>query len=372
MPKTFTSEKAVPSRELPLAAAPRKAATIADVARAAGVAKSTASTALNGKGRMSPATRRAILSVARRLGFEANPHAQHLSSGRSDDTIGLFSLDLDMDVGTRKIKIIHRLLVAEGFNVPVYSLSTTDSTTEHGDDRQQTALMNSLRRQRPRAIVCANEALLPATLNELRRYADEGGHVVCYDLDTGSPHDCVVFDREANTYCAARHLLELGHRELGLYIGGPDRPRQPRRLGFERALQEFGVRPRHDWLFSGGVYEIGGAMAAERFLALKDRPTAMCIVNDYAALAFVARLHRAGVRVPEDVSIVSHDDAPIAEFAQVPLTTVAHPVDAIARAVADLLLSRLSNSYSGPPRRLFLRGDLVLRESSAPPRRSSN
>ena len=85
-------------------------------------------------------------------------------------------------------------------------------------------------------------------------------------------------------------------------------------LGFARALGEFGVPVRDEWFFRNSNYELGGAEMALRFLTLPERPSAVCIVNDYVALAFTVEIMRAGLRVPQDVSIISHDNQPIASY----------------------------------------------------------
>jgi LacI family purine nucleotide synthesis repressor len=103
---------------------------------------------------------------------------------------------------------------------------------------------------------------------------------------------------------------------------------------------------------------------ARRFLQMKKRPTALSIVNDHVSLAFVVELGRAGVRVPEDVSVVSHDDRLIASYCSVPLTCVSQPVEAIAHAVCEMLLERLAAS-TAPPRAITFKGELVQRQSVA-------
>jgi DNA-binding LacI/PurR family transcriptional regulator len=105
---------------------------------------------------------------------------------------------------------------------------------------------------------------------------------------------------------------------------------------------------------------------ASYFLSLKNKPTAVCIVNDYAALAFISEVQRAGVRVPDDVSVVGHDDRPIARYCNVPLTSVSHPVAEIAENVVNVLLDRLNGDCDAPYRTVTVRGGLVIRESSAP------
>lgn len=101
-----------------------KSPTIEDVARVAGTALSTASLALNGRARVAPATRQAVLEAAEQLGYEGNYYAQRLK-GRCANLVGLLSLNLDVGVGTAKLKIIQRLLSTQGYDVPIYSYGSS-------------------------------------------------------------------------------------------------------------------------------------------------------------------------------------------------------------------------------------------------------
>lgn len=104
---------------------------------------------------------------------------------------------------------------------------------------------------------------------------------------------------------------------------------------------------------------------AEAFLAWPEKPTALCIVNDVSASAFVTVLARNGLRVPDDVSVVGFDDAPAARYALVPLTTVSYPLETIGRHVVEFTRSRLKG-YAGPPRKVAVQSELIIRNSSAP------
>jgi len=354
----------------------KKRVTIGDVARAAGISKSTASRALNSKGSMTPQTRAAVRRVAHRLGFEANAHAQCLANGRGENTIGFFSPELDLSVGTRKMQDIQHLLGERGYIVPIHAFGYRQPYAQINQAR----LLADLRRQRPRALVCNNSNLRdPAARAELLRYCDEGGLAVCYDWPLEVPCDMVVFDREDATYCATRHLLELGHRRLGFFINatygaeGPDGT-EPHRAGFLRALREWKVEPREEWIFPTTTFmqvEKGGVELAAQFLSLRERPTGMCIVNDAAALTFMGEVGRAGLRVPRDVSVVGHDNTVMARHGPYLLSSVSHPVLPIARSVVEMLDSRLSGQCDGPPRKEALRGELIVRDSTAPPASSS-
>lgn len=340
------------------------AVTMADVARAVGVTKMTVSFALNGTGRVSAEKRQVIVEAARRLGFESNPHALSLSHGRAHNTIGLFTLWLDFGVGTQKIQLIQSILNQRGFDVPIHGIGLHDSHKEE----VQAAALASVRRQKPRALVCFTQRLHPKALLELRRYQDEGGVLVAYDYPVDLDCDAVLFDREDNTYQAARHLMELGHRRIGYGDHGFVRRDGPRVRGFRRAVQEFGGEWRESWLLEGRDlrdYAEGGQILAAQYLNLKERPSGLCIINDYAALVVMAELQRAGVACPQQVSIAGHDDHALSRFAPVPLTTASHPSAAIAHQVAQLLLSRLDGEYDGPPRQVTVQGELIVRLSTA-------
>lgn len=350
--------------------------TLGDVARAAGISKATASLALNGKECIAPETRRLVRETADRLGYEANVLAQNWSRGGCRTTVAFFVSGLDLGVRTQKLQRIQAKVARRGFDVPVY----VNGVPGQGESSDQAALMSTIRRQRPRAILCnvdthtppeasAADSFLPRTLAEMRRYIDEGGILVCYDSPVPLECDQVVFDREDNTYRGTRYLLEQGHRDIGFCLHGFFDPLGPRLHGFRRAMDEFGAPVRPEWLFFERGYEEAGGRLAEKVLALAERPTAMCVVNDVVASAFINMVRRAGLRVPEDVSVVGHDDSRAAAFCAVPLTSVSHPVDAIAEAVTDLLFRRIEGEgfAEAPARTLVLQGEVAVRESAAPP-----
>jgi DNA-binding LacI/PurR family transcriptional regulator len=342
-----------------------RTATIQDVARAAGVSKMTVSFALNGTGRISEQTKQAVLQAAAELNFRPNPHAKNLSHGRCGRMIGLFSLGLNLGAGIRKTQCIQRAFMEKGYEVPLHGYSF------YGFDEKgtlQLEMMRQLCAQRPLAVVCNTSALKSSAMAELRRYQEDGGFVVVYDEPAEGPFDQVLFDRAENTASAVRHLVELGHTDI--VLAGCNQHRNPlsRYEGFHRTLLEFGLTEREECLFLDlPPYEEGGAELARRFLAMPNRPTALCIVNDYIASTFVLEVQRAGLQVPRDVSVVSLDNLDAARYAAVPLTAASQPIDAISEAVVELLMSRVEGRYSGESRRIVIQGDLVIRESTAPP-----
>ena len=348
-------------------ALPRKSATMQDVARAVGVSPMTVSYALSGKRKISEETKTAILAAARELHFEPNTVAQRLRKGRCDKTIGFFSLDVDLSSRTRQSQIIQAQLNDLGFSVPVYAYGYKGREVLEN----QLELINTLISGRPRAIVFNTSGVQQPVFERLQDFVDEGGVAVCYGYTHAAPVGCdqVVYAEAETFYLATRHLLQRGHRDVGFFNVGHRVPGGDMMREAARALAEFGLTAREDWLFPNDgtlTYEEDGELLAQRFLTLKQRPTAMVMANDYAAVAFMATLAQGGVRVPADVSVVGHNNDSIAPFGIVPLTTISNPIQEIAARVVELLTARLDENNSQAPRQQFVRGQLIERASVAP------
>jgi DNA-binding LacI/PurR family transcriptional regulator len=347
-----------------------KAPTIHDVAAALGMHKSTVSLALSGKGNVSAATRQKIVSVAREMGYEPNPLAQRLARGVSKSLVCLCSGILDLGLTTQKILLIQKSLTKHGLEVPIYTFA---DPVMH-DGLSQAAQVRQVCRQQPRAIICAGQMLGNAVFRELEAYMREGGIVVSYDMPVPLACDQVVFDREDNAYQTARYLIQYGHRDIGIGLSNLNRasldeelsPQALRLRGFRRALSEANLTIRDEWLFLNPTYEHGGIEMARQFLHLTQRPTGLCIVNDYVALAFMVEVMRQGVRVPEDVSLVGHDNQLVASLCPVPLSSSTQPVEEISQAVSQMLLDRLGGDTSDP-RTLIIKSSLVERKSVTAP-----
>ena len=342
---------------------------IHDVAAALGMHKSTVSLALSGKGNVSKKTCARVLEVATQMGYEPHPLAQRLANGVHNSLVCLCSGGLDVGLTTEKILRIQHGLSQSGFEVPIYTFAEWSDPC----GPSQAIQVRNLCRQQPRAIVCAAQALNPIVFEELARYQNHDGLVVSYDIEVPILCDQIVFDREDNAYRGARHLIDEGHRNLGFAMSMGARwpssdaslPQNQRIAGFRRALDEAGLPWREEWMFRHGTYETGGAQLAAQFLACSPRPTALCIVNDYVALAFMVEMARHGVRVPDDVSVMGHDNQAVAAYCPVPLSSISQPVGEIAAAVVERLNARLKGATDAP-QKIVVRGEFIERSSVAP------
>jgi DNA-binding LacI/PurR family transcriptional regulator len=228
-------------------------------------------------------------------------------------------------------------------------------------------------RQNPQAILFPHTGLEPSVFSILEQYVEGGGILVCWTHARPVPGqqqltaDQVLYDTEEETYLQARHLIELGHRKLGLYPHSKDIGITDRVLGFQRALLESNIELRWDWIEGDSGYEYAGIKHAEHFLALRERPTGVCIINDNAAAAFVHAVMRAGLQVPRDVSVIGCDDMPAARAAQVPLTTMHRPVKELSSTIVEMFCERLNGTIQGPPVLREVKTKLIMRNSTAAP-----
>jgi LacI family transcriptional regulator len=338
----------------------KRKVTIDDVAKKVGVGKTTVSSVLSGRGRVSPQRRAAILAAMVELGYEANYYAQRLKGGR-DNVIGIFSTSLDLGVSTQQAQFLQFRIGERGYEVPLYALtrSTPDS------EKYELDLATTLRRQKPLALICDGSSLRNLARDELQRFQEEGGVAVCYGRAVELDCDQVIFDEVDHTYQSIRYLLEQGHRDIAFSQHGDVYAHDLRADGLLRALGEWGLPLRCERLWAAYPYEAAGAQLADKFLQMKQRPSAISIINDVAASSFINHLLRAGLRVPHDVSVIGHDNTLAAEHCVVPLTTVSHPIEKIGLQVVEFLFERLQGHYSGPARRCVIRGELVVRDSVA-------
>jgi DNA-binding LacI/PurR family transcriptional regulator len=342
------------------------ATTLRDLAQHLQLSVTTVSDALKEHpvGYVAPQTRERVRAAARQFGYQPNVHARRLVKCRAEGVVGIFSATLPpVGPGMLKIRALQDHLIAYGYEVPlmVGSLRAPHRSAE---------LMAALCRERPAALVWLFAREVEADLAEqAQRYVREGGILVTMDHSTDLPGDQVVFDRAGNTYLAVHHLLSLGHRQIGLFLGADNWPESPRADGVRRACREWDVDPGRLHLFElpGMSDYANGERLAGEFLRRNPRPTAMTILNDQTAAAFMARVMAAGVRIPEELSVVGHDNQPWGAYLAVPLTTVTHPLELLAEAAARMLHERLSGQETGQPRRLVITSDLVRRASTAPP-----
>ncbi|HEY8446964.1 MAG TPA: LacI family DNA-binding transcriptional regulator [Thermomicrobiales bacterium] len=331
-------------------------ATIKEVAARAGVSPGTVSHTLNGTRRVDPETRARVLAAARELGYRPNGLARGLRR-RESRAIGLLVPDNSNPVFADIARGIEDAVYEEGYNV----ILCNSDQSEEKEDRYLDALLS----KRVDGLILASGSSRP---DVIRRVIEAGVPlVVIPGVLTDFPADHVLGDDVTGGRIAAKYLLDLGHRRIG-YIAGPrvGTVSSGRAEGFREVLAEAGVALPEDAIV-GGDFRVGGGEAAMAELLRRDLGlTAVFAANDLMAIGAIKLLRRAGIRVPEDISIIGLDGIWIGEVISPALTTVAQPIAEAARVSTRLLFERMRQPDL-PPRRILLSPTLIERESCAPP-----
>ena len=188
---------------------------------------------------------------------------------------------------------------------------------------------------------------------QLTRYID--------DLDA----DRVVSDNRGGVLAAARYVLGLGHRRIGLIRGpGNTSTQRDRLIGLNEALAEFGLVLEPRFVKQGGFTHQSGYQFASELLSMPERPTVIFCANDVVAFGALDAARALGVKVPADVSIVGFDDIPMAAWEAFQLTTVQQPAAEMARSAARMLAERIESVEDiGPGRTQIFLANLVKRET---------
>jgi DNA-binding LacI/PurR family transcriptional regulator len=171
----------------------------------------------------------------------------------------------------------------------------------------------------------------------------------------------------AGAYTATEHLVKLGHRRIGTITGRPALPcSQARVNGYRAALERAGL-PIDPAIICTGDFAFEAALtAATSMLKMSDPPTAIFAGNDFEAMGVYEAARRRGLRIPEDLSVVGFDDLPMSAWTAPPLTTVVQPLAQMAATAIEMVLQ---SSPSAAGNRVELSTSLVVRSSTAPPRK---
>jgi LacI family transcriptional regulator len=338
----------------------RKAVTIRDVARQAGVSVATASRVLNGKQVVNVRTRERILTVMGELGFMPSPAARRLSLGRTL-TVGVVVSFLTRPQAAERLRGVDAVLTDSEFDLVIYNVETVQKRDHY--------LANLAHSHRTDGLLVMS---LPPPAEAGPALHRSPVPVVFIDVHTSSVADMprVVGDDEAGGRRAARHLLDLGHRRIA-FIG--DALHDPfgftssrdREGGLSSELARVGVIIPPEWIGHGAHGRYEARELALRMLASESRPTAIFAASDTQALGVIAAARELSLHVPDDLSVVGYDDIEAADY--VGLTTIRQQLFESGRRGAEILLAEIQHR-SGQPPVARLTPELVNRATTAPPK----
>jgi LacI family repressor for deo operon, udp, cdd, tsx, nupC, and nupG len=331
------------------------AATILDVARRAGVSTATVSRALAAPDRVAEETRSKVIAAIAATGYTPNASARNLRA-RSTSIVLALVPGMSNTFFTPILNAVEDTLSAAGYGMII------------GDTR------NSVQKEAhyTRFILAGQVDGVILFTGHLPRDGDLTPAsdrvpitLVCNEIVGDDRYSVFDVDNRDAARRATAHLIAAGHRHIAHIAGMRENVEAGERLrGFRDALESAGIAPDESAIWTGGFRFEDGVAAAAKFLALRKRPTAVFASADDGAIGFIRTVREAGVRTPEDVSVVGFDDIDYASVIEPPLTTMRQPRAELGRLAAEDLLARMRpDSPDSPPARGRLRCELIERKS---------
>lgn len=330
--------------------------TLDDVALAAGVSTATVSRVINHLPRVADATRQRVLDAIERLHYTPNFAGRMLATQRAH-TLGLIITDITNPFYPAVVRGVEAAAQDLGFSVLLYD-------TAENKQREAQALQLLRERQVDGLVVCSSRL----GTSRLAQVAHEKMPIVFINSQPApTTIGSVETDHEAGMRAAVEHLVHLGHRRIA-YLGGPRASQvQQRRLkAFHDAAEALGV-----WTLEGSQQPTigGGESGTHELLCKLDpnvRPTALITYNDLMAAGALLASRACGLRVPDDLSLIGHDDIPMAALLSPALTTVRQPMQELGSRAVAMLTEHLQRAVTAHPTILSLRPQLIVRASTGP------
>jgi len=329
-----------------------------DVAQQAGVSASTVSHVINGTRFVSDGLRERVLGTMRELSYQPNGVARSLRTKRTN-VVALVIPDITNPYFPEVARGVQDVAEKRDY---VVILCNTDRVLS-----RELRFLETLRRQRVEGLILNPSGV---TIRDLRELEEASIPVVLIGSQIDHPElDVVLVDNTRGAYNAVKHLIDLGHRRIGL-VGGPRTASsgEQRFQGYIRALMEHGL-PIDEGLITEGPFTNGGGYECmKQLLALQSPPTAVFASSDVMAIGALMAIQETGLRVPDDLSLVGFDDIAEASATVPKLTTIAQPKRQTGEVAAQLLFNRIESA--APPRRqkVVLDHKLVVRGSTGRPR----
>ncbi|MEE8306170.1 MAG: LacI family DNA-binding transcriptional regulator [Gammaproteobacteria bacterium] len=328
---------------------------MSDVAARANVSKTTVSHVINETRFVEPETKQRVLQAVAELGYRPSTAARSLTTNRTE-TVGVIVSDSSNHFFAEVLRGIEDILRPKNYALLVCNTAEILEREAH--------YLDILMRQRVDGIIAAATS---QRWDELTKVETLHIPVVFVDrIFEGLDGPFIGVDNEQGAYLGASHIIECGHRQIGILAGFQRLSTMRERLnGFQRALREHNIPLREEWIVASALNIEGAREAMRHLLTLAERPTAVFINNNLLTLGALLALKELGLHCPEDIGIVGFDDHPWAAVSAPPLTVVRQPAGQVGRAAAEMLLALINDEQVAEPR-VIMDCELVSRQSCSP------
>lgn len=304
---------------------------IYEVARLAGVSLSTVSRVLNGKKSVNPAFREKVEKAMAELNYRPSNVARSLANKRTD-SVGLLIAELNTPFFGEMMKAVEYTLRAANKHVIItvghHELQTEEEGIDFLISRQCDALILHSEAIPDQQLLDLNENKLPIS--------------VVNRVIPGLEEACIYLDNEAGGYLSAKHLLDLGHTQIG-YIAGPNE-REDARLrlkGYIRAMEEAGFKSKELAIYQGDYTEKSGITGIEALFETNASLTAISCANDWMASGAMTWAREQNISLPDELSIIGFDNILFSHHLHPKLTTILNPIDDMGEMAANYILNKV-------------------------------
>lgn len=345
----------------------RQAVTIKHVAADAGVSLQTVSRVINNEPNVRPEMAERVRGSINRLGYVPLIAAQRMGGSKSRLILALNDRDRTIAGWQNRegTDWVDQMLLGGMLTCGRHGYRLILELVDTHSDHIERELLGAIGALRPDGVILTPpHSQDPVILDLLERH---GISIARIGSLTPGPGFSLIMGDEDAARMATDHLIALGHRRIGLIAGATDYELSGWRVtGWRAALAEAGLAD--DLLAPGNFDYASGRAAANSLLAAADPPTAIIGSSDQMAIATLEYARERGLRVPEDLSIISFDDTPVARFASPPLTAVVQPIAAVATLAVERIIAEQAQDDL-PTEPVYVAADLAVRGSTAPPPR---
>ena len=328
------------------------ASTIQDVAKAAGGSVATVSRVINNSEAVTESTREAVMSAIKILNYQPNLLGRNL---RRTETRRLLVLlpNIGNPFYARIVKGIEDVAHKNGYNV---MLCNTDSDAER--ERMYLELLKS---RLADGVIFMAPVLGKEGLTEIGKSFPV---VQCCEYTEGAQVSHVSIDNHAAAYKLTKHLISAGHQRIGMIsCRGAVVSIMQRENGFKKALADSGIGFREELVKYGDYSFNSGLRAANQFVSMKDRPTAIFAISDIMAIGALRSIRENNLKVPEDMAVAGFDNINFASMCNPTLTTISQPKYDMGCISMELLLRQIRGELK-EPKEILLEYEIIIREST--------
>ena len=327
--------------------------SIKDVAEAAGVSTATVSRVLSNGQHVRPEVRARVMAAVERLGYRPNLVARSLRSQHSN-TLGLIVSDIRNPFFTSISRAVEDAAYEQGFSV---LLCNTDENPE-----KETIYLNLLRDENVAGIIVS------PTRQTVARFTSSNLNIPTVVIDRSMPNadvDVVLLDNVDAGYRLTTHLIENGYRHIGILCGEASTTGRERQAGYEKALRahELTSAAEHVKYIQPRIED--GYAATLKMLDTAQPLDALVTTNSLLGAGALQAMRERKLSIPDDIALVTFDETTWASLVQPAITLIAQPTYEIGKTATELLMQRIADP-NRPTRQVMLKGQLLVRESSAP------